>query len=191
MKALASPSKFHGAVEASFKGERKRRLWRIDILKGEYYLLILSEDIPGLEMLSDQFGFAGEYETKDYTSLLNRITNGSKWRFRIAANPTKSVPKENARGKVQAHVTEQYQKEWLINKSERCGFSVDKNDFEVVQSKWYKFYKMDSKRPVSIISAVFEGILTVTDEELFKKSMCEGIGREKAYGMGLLTVMSI
>ena len=31
--------------------------------------------------------------------------------------------------------------------------------------------------------------LTVTDAELFKKLLTEGIGRGKAYGLGLMTVI--
>ena len=38
MIALTSPQKFHGAVENSFSGERRRRLWRLDRLNGKLYL---------------------------------------------------------------------------------------------------------------------------------------------------------
>ena len=34
-----------------------------------------------------------------------------------------------------------------------------------------------------------EGILEITDLKKFKNAMISGIGREKAYGMGLLTVI--
>ena len=43
MIALAAPKRLHGAVERSFAGERKRRLWRLDYLGGKLYLLILSD----------------------------------------------------------------------------------------------------------------------------------------------------
>jgi len=39
------------------------------------------------------------------------------------------------------------------------------------------------------MAVTYEGILTVTDKERFRKTLIEGIGREKAYGMGLLTVV--
>ena len=35
----------------------------------------------------------------------------------------------------------------------------------------------------------FEGLLEVTDEELFRNMLVNGLGRGKAYGMGLMTVM--
>ena len=38
---------------------------------------------------------------------------------------------------------------------------------------------------------VYEGLLQVTDEENFRKILVEGLGREKAFGCGLLTVMRI
>ena len=42
-----------------------------------------------------------------------------------------------------------------------------------------------------MLSVTYEGVLTVVDAEIFKKALVNGIGREKAYGMGLLTVASI
>ena len=54
--ALASPQKFHGAVESAFPGGRRRRLWRLDTLNGKLYLLLLSEDVPDLTGLCAQFG---------------------------------------------------------------------------------------------------------------------------------------
>lgn len=49
MLAFANRRLFHGAVEAAFEGERKRRLWRIDRLGNACYLLIVSEDKPNLQ----------------------------------------------------------------------------------------------------------------------------------------------
>ena len=189
MKALVSPSKFHGAVENSFSGERSRRLWRIDDLNGKKYILILSETIPNLEHFAEQFGYVGKYETKDYSILLDRIMNGGKWRFRLTANPTIS----KSHGKVLAHITPKYQKKWLSDRAEKCGFSLDDDEFQIVQSKWYDFHKKDGDKSANIrlLSVTFEGILTISNAEKFKEILCNGIGREKAYGQGLLTVVRI
>ena len=190
MKALVNPNIFHGAVESSFEGERKRNLWRIDKLNGKQYILLLSEDKPNLESFSNQFGISGDYQTKDYTAFLKRIEQGGRWRFRLTANPTIRKTRNNG-GKTFAHITPEFQKKWLIERAEKNGFSLNETEFEPVQSSWYRFYKNECKRPVSILSVSFEGILTITDAELFKKTLCDGIGREKAYGMGLLTIVSI
>lgn len=189
MKALASPSKFHGAIEGSFSGERARRLWRIDTLNGKQYILVLSETIPNLEHFAKQFGYLEKYETKDYSRLLNRVADNEKWRFRLTANPTIS----KSHGKIMAHITSEYQKKWLMDRAERCGFSLHEDAFWTVQSKWYNFSKKDGDKSANIrlLSVTFEGVLTVTDAEKFKETLCRGIGREKAYGQGLMTIVRV
>lgn len=195
MKALQSPSKFHGAVESSFDGDRERRLWRLDELNGKKYIIILSQTVPNLKHFSEQYGFPNGYETKDYTPLLDRIENGGKWRFRLTANPTTAIHQENGskRGKNVPHITSDYQKKWLSDRAEKCGFLLEENNFQTVERKWYRFRKKsgENSQYVQLLSVTFEGILTVTDSEKFKDTLCGGIGREKAYGQGLLTVIRV
>lgn len=42
---------------------------------------------------------------------------------------------------------------------------------------------------VKLLGVTCEGILTVTDADGFRAALVSGMGRDKAYGMGLLTVM--
>ncbi len=187
MKALVSPNLFHGAIECSFDGARARRLWRIDDLNGKKYILLVSEAVPNLKQFAEQFGYAGEYETKDYTPFLNRILEGGRWQFRLTANPV--VSKMN--GKIMAHITPEFQKKWLGSRAQKLGFSVDKAEFQTVQSKWYDFRKKNGagSSRVRLLSVTFEGVLTVTDANRFRETLCNGIGREKAYGQGLMTII--
>lgn len=186
MKALVSPSLFHGAIERSFDGARERRLWRIDDLNGKKYILLLSEATPDLKGFSDQFGYAGEYETKDYTPLLNRISDNGTWQFKLTANPV--IAKSH--GKIMAHITPEFQKNWLYSRAEKLGFTLNADEFCTVQSKWYDFYKKNGGNArIRFLSVTFEGILTVTDPKQFTETLCNGIGREKAYGQGLLTIV--
>lgn len=193
MIALNSPNYFHGAVEDSFKGERKRNLWRIDKLNDKYYLMILSPDKPDLSQAVKDFGFPHNdpaWETRDYDGLLKRITAGSVWHFRLTANPIISKLNKNGRGMVYNHKTPAQQKKWLMDRSDPHGFKVTENSFDVVKNQWYQFKKRrDDSGIVSILGATFEGRLQVTDPEKFISSLNEGIGKEKAYGMGLLTIV--
>lgn len=194
MKALASPNLIHGAVEGAFQGEKTRKLWRIDNLAGHSYLLLLSDEVPYMEQISKQFGLVGKaaaWESKDYGKLLNRIESGGVWQFRLTANPTKCCrDEEGRRGTIKAHVTTYYQKQWLLERSVKNGFSVKESEFDVTKSYWQRFYKgSERKKPLTILTVTYEGILTVTDADLFRKTLMEGIGREKAFGMGMLTVV--
>lgn len=206
MLALTNRKLFHGAVESAFEGERKRRLWRIDRFGNIYYLLIVSEDKPDLKSAFEQFGpYQKEayWETKRYDALLDRIENGSVWQFRLTANPTVSSVKNKEgnhlekereklkRGTVYAHNVDAYQREWLKKKAERNGFHIEDKNFSVVQSQWMQFFKGKEGSRVSFLGVTYEGVLTVTDCEAFVKALTEGIGREKAYGMGMLTVVKV
>jgi CRISPR system Cascade subunit CasE len=194
MKALVSPNLLHGAIESAFPGERIRKLWRIDNLGGRCYLLLLSDRKPELSQAAKQFGVPEIdklWETKDYEKLLERIEDNTVWQFRLTANPTKCCSGENGeRGTVRAHITPYYQKKWFLERGEKYGFRVKEADFTVTESSWKRFYKgAERKKAVTLLSVSYEGILTVTDSEKFRKALTDGLGRGKAFGMGMLTVV--
>lgn len=190
--ALSNPQKFHGAIESAFMEDRERNLWRIDNLGNELYLLLLSQHRPELSGIVKQFGYDEEpAETKTYEPLLDKIVNGSRWQFRLTANPTKCIKKGNddaLRGKVKALVSVEQQEQWLFDHADAYGFALKPGDFRVTRTHTYTF-KKQGKHRVSIHSVTFDGVLTVIDSEKFLSALTSGIGRGKAYGNGLLTVV--
>jgi CRISPR system Cascade subunit CasE len=184
----------HGTLESSFPGERQHPLWRLDHLNGKTYLLLLSHDKPDLTHGEETFGFSGRgWETRDYSSLLQRIAQDTLWRFRLVANPTKSMPDPSGgkRGKVRAHTVPKHQKQWLREQGEKHGFQVTEESFDAVGQQWLHFLKGKERgRAVSLLAVTYEGVLRVTDPERFRETLCRGLGRGKAYGMGLLTVVA-
>ncbi len=189
--ALSSYSMFHGAVESAFEPRQGRNLWRIDKLNGAYYLLLLSEAKPDMSAFIRQFCSPGtKAETKEYEQLLNRIKNGQYWHFRLVASPTYRIYEgKGQKGKIAAHLTEEKQMEWLMQKAEKCGFAVSDGSFRVIgkERKLFRRNKEETSH-VNMLLVTFEGELTVTDTEAFCKALCNGIGREKAFGAGMLTV---
>ena len=196
MRALVSPSRFHGAIEKASTDERNRKLWRIDSLGGRCYLMILSEKEENWKPVADQYGAEGaQVESRNYNTLLNRIQQNSEWHFLLRANPTiakKEKGNIKSRGKVLACFSNELQKKWLLERAEKNGFSLNEEDFLVTEKKWYSFYKGNEKKNhhVRMLAITYEGILTVTDVSLFRNALTKGIGREKAYGMGMLTIVS-
>ena len=190
MQALENPEILHGMTETCFSGEKQRILWRLDELNGETILLLLSPNKPDCKSIAEQIGKGKDFwETKDYKPLIDRIQPGTIWRFRLAANPVVNVPQgDGKRGKVKAITIAAHQREWLVRQAERSGFLLAPNQFDVVQNEWRIF--RNKGRTISLLCTVFEGILTVSDAAQFIETLQKGIGRGKAYGMGLLTIMS-
>ena len=187
--ALSSPNRIHGAVESAFAG-RERKLWRIDSLSGKTYLLLVSESRPELRNVAEQFGTERGWESRDYSPFLEKIQAGDRRRFRLTANPViaKSAG-DGSRGRVLAHVTVEQQERWLAERADKHGFSLSGEEFAVVNSRWVSLRKgREDGRTVTFREVTFEGVLTVTDAELFRSALKNGIGREKAYGCGMLTV---
>ena len=83
--------------------------------------------------------------------------------------------------------------EFFFDSTEKNGFLVNKNELAItnIGKKLFRRKKEDGKKETreNLVSATFEGILTVTDEEKFRETLVMGIGRKKAYGFGLLTII--
>ena len=191
MAALSAPQKLHGAVESAFAGERRRRLWRLDRLGERLYLLLLSEDAPELSGVVEQFGTGAAAETRSYDPLFAAGGAGQLLAVSADRKPHQKLQRPQnpaARGTVAAHCTTQYQKQWLLSARRKARLALREEEFTVTRVQWQHFAKHGT-RPVTLLAVTYEGVLQVTDAEQFRALLCQGMGRGKAYGLGLMTVM--
>ena len=176
--ALSNPNLFHGALCQAFDDPREKKLWRIDQLVSGIYLLIEEA--------------ANCWQYKVYDPFIDKLREDSKWHFRLVACPTHSVmDRENPdskRGKVYPHVTPKYQKQWLLDRCEKHGMELSDDSFQIMADRTFSFKKTSSNRKVTLLSVTFEGTLKITNVDLFKELLIQGIGRGKGYGLGLLTI---
>ena len=191
-RALSSPQRLHAALENCFKNdvEKYRTLWRIDSLNDHLYILILSKYRPDFSNFEAQF-CSDKGQSKEYAPFLNSIQNGQTVKFRLRANPTQSKSLPNQRGKVFPLLSNEGRKEWLLKRAENNGFSLESDYFEVIEVIPQRFYRKQNEKPVLITSVTYEGQLTIIDILKFKNLLVNGIGRGKAYGCGLMTVIPI
>ncbi|MGW2339472.1 type I-E CRISPR-associated protein Cas6/Cse3/CasE [Streptomyces sp. NPDC001661] len=156
------------------------------------------------------------WQTRPYTPLLDRLTTDSQWAFRLTANPIHHIRrKPDEPTKRTAHVTPTHQMGWLLQRQEACGFRVlektdqqrllpsgttqtqephhgDRYQLTVHNERRLAFDKTrtTSRRgsAVSLVTVTFDGRLQITDPELMRRTLTQGIGKAKAYGCGLLTL---
>lgn len=191
-KDLTHLGAYHNWVESCFpiemaNGERKRHLWRIDILNGKQYLLVLSEEKPDKKAFA-KYGVDNTVMVKSYDGFLSKLNVGQIMLFKLTANPT------HCNGdKVYPHITIEQQNKWLSDRANKLGFEFleSKNGmptFDIVSREW-KILKRRGSQNVRLSVVTYQGILKINDLDLFKKMLLNGIGREKAFGMGLMTVI--
>lgn len=198
MKDLTHLGCYHAWVEDSFprflKENRSRKLWRIDNIYDKYYLLVLSESKPDIEKF-EKYGLESSAEVKDYNKFLDSLKEGMRAKFRVKLNTVRAYKDEknpSKRGRIMP-VPHEKLNEFLIDKATRNGFEVKPYEFEISKIDKEYFMHIDKgetkKSRKEIVSATYEGVLTITDLEKFKAALINGIGKKKAYGCGFLTII--
>ena len=187
-----------------------RVLWRLDCppaVRGaaprqgspSCALYISSPVAPDPSHIVEEAGYAteGGVIVRDMSTFLDGLSAGQRWGFRLCVNPTfRESSQVNAQGrkKVLAHVTQDQQTQWVLERAEKCGFRVltsaelggDLPILEDVERSIAEFKHKEHR--VTLGVATFEGVLEVTDPEALRRVLIYGIGRGKAYGCGLMTL---
>ncbi|MFF0541992.1 type I-E CRISPR-associated protein Cas6/Cse3/CasE [Nocardia thailandica] len=211
-KFLASPQAAHAAVVSSFPPDEPRTptadrdsgrvLWRIDQRDHQVALYVVSPTEPDFTHVVEQAGWptTTAWATRKYTPLLDRLSPGDRWHFRLTANPVKAkggIPAsstEARRGKPHGLVRSE-QLTWLQNKAHHHGFSLgacvgpdgeEVPDVIVTDRGTHRFRRHE--HTVTLSTATFEGTLSVADPEALRAALVNGIGRAKGYGCGLMTL---
>lgn len=185
---LTHLGRYHGWIQSCFPQvpdgtPRPRNLWRIDHVHGRDYLLLMSPEKPDIRTL-EKYGVHGTARTKTYDHFISNLATNGLYRFRLVANPVHCVG-----DKVYPHVTIDQQKQWLIDRQARNGFRL--LSFDLTSRSYKPLIHEPRKTPIKLSQAAFEGVLQITDMNAFKSMLTQGIGHERAYGMGLMTVMPL
>jgi CRISPR system Cascade subunit CasE len=122
-----------------------------------------------------------------------RFLKGQRLLFRLAANPTRRLSrhsldaKEASIGK-RVPVPAASLVDWLVRQAEKGGFRVEQ-DATTFQTGYAYVNKNGSGQRLR--SVLFNGLLEVTDADIFRQTVIRGIGSGKAFGFGLLSVTPV
>ncbi len=164
-----------------------------------FYLVSENEPIDELDVW--------DLDVKHYDPMLK---SGQKLAFSLRANPIVSKRDENDKqhrhdvvmdekfrlkmengGNVKLNMPDIVQRkgsEWLLRKGDMNGFSIDGEQVRVDAYQNHKLFKPKGKHHVSFNTVDIMGTLTVTDPDMFRDALFEGIGPSKGFGCGLLLV---
>lgn len=205
-KLILNPQAMHAAVRASFPPDidenHGRLLWRLDQREHTHTLYIVGPERPDVANIVEQAGWETRPgQTADYDAFLSKINRGQRWHFEIVVNPVIAKSRgEGKRGRRVPLASADSQLGWLIERSARHGFTIVPNeetqqpDARVVGRDELNFRhgKDDDRRSrVSLRAVRIEGTLEVSDAELLRETLVQGIGRGRAYGCGLLTLAKV
>lgn len=154
---------------------------------------------------------------RDYRPLLDRLRAHDEFRFRLTANPVQTskrpatltdAQRKRAENEVLGraarlgHRTVSHQARWLTARMERWGFDIPASsasaavgemvpDMRIVGRERLSFVHKGSPARVVVQAVTYEGRLCVTDPDVLRETLTNGIGPAKAYGCGLLTLAPV
>lgn len=160
----------HQVVESAFPEQKKAFYQKDDTL------VVYSEKGPLTSFANEVYIL----ETCEFNidELLRTLTK----MFSLQVNPIRRV-----NGKY-TKVHNDELEEWLTRKFEEVGCSL--KNFIVARSGWDVFNKPNNTNQVSLYCREINGILEISNPELFKEKYFAGIGQGKAFGYGLIQLLN-
>jgi CRISPR system Cascade subunit CasE len=163
-------------------------------------ILVQSRTIPDWAGIGVKGWLANADPAIDLNQRLNldSLKVGERFRFRLRANPCVC-----RNGKRQGLLRLEEQERWIERKGMLHGFAMPqlaafdfsessqaRGDVRVSQEQMLRG-KQHSGNGIRIFSALYDGILMVTEPDKFRDVLQTGIGHGKAMGLGLLSVVPI
>lgn len=209
---FADVQHMHRTVQSAFPelppGSTARKdhgvLWRIEAAGSGYTMLVQSRSKPSWNELPHGY-LAAPAEVREMRSLLDAITPGRRFAFRLVAVPLHSLPGERdengelKRGRKISLRNPDDQIAWIIRRGERHGFVIPAGahgDPNVAPSpcppvRGRKAEGSGKVNKITVSAVRFDGQLVVTDAEALTAAVKDGISSAKAYGCGLLSLFPL
>jgi CRISPR system Cascade subunit CasE len=186
-KDLSNAHKLHQRIMQAFPDEEQRNCPR-----GDWHILFRQEPDSDLVLVQSGIepdwsklpeGYLSGYDGKPVAFDTVQLSAGRVLQFRLKANPSK---RDKETRKTIGLFRRPDQLGWIERKADRCGFKLCGVD--VIPSPNVFGMKGKGSSPIRITTALYQGILEITDSGQFLSGLRQGIGRGKSYGCGLLSV---
>lgn len=183
--ALKDAQKMHRLVSGFFQMQRKEAeiLYRCrerDLFVDLYMYSASPVDpdrvLPGMRLVAQ----------RDVTSWIESMQDGDIFQFQLVTFPFRKVAETGAKNSRRRALRTQVERfAWLNRKAEQGGF-------QILSAEESPAEKLTAYRPdevgghLTVDAFCYTGLLRVSDVVQFRRTVCTGIGPEKAYGLGML-----
>lgn len=205
---LDRPHEIHRTLSQAFANVSAARiLFRAERpANSEPVVLVQSQIQPDWERARARLDHVREVETREFG--LTRLREGQQLRFKLQCRPSRREFVRGGTGRRIALTSPEDLFDWLAKKGSRSGF-------QLVEAGFDRVYWLDSRSSVrgqlqgvaksgaglpsrmrvkdepTLGGVLFEGTLSVTDSDALRTAVSSGIGPQKAFGFGLLSLASI
>lgn len=183
--ALRDCQKMHRLVTGLFSAARKDAevLYRCRVRGAVADLYVYSGVPADHNRILQGMRLAGQ---KDVTSWLTAMETGSVYGFQLLTMPFKKTAEEGRKNSRRCVLrTREERLGWLERKAGQGGFRVLYAD-ENAPEKVFGQHSLDAGGKLALDAYCYTGRLQITDAEAFRRTIREGIGPNKAYGLGML-----
>ncbi|WP_280396332.1 type I-E CRISPR-associated protein Cas6/Cse3/CasE [Nocardia brasiliensis] len=218
-RLIGNPQVAHAAVLGGISAQplNERVLWRLEPeTSHRSVLLVLSQSKPSWDHVIEQAGWTGaefpQISIKSYVPLLDQVTEGALFRFKVRASPTYATKQISApspaqqrrlaeprpRGVRLPHRNEEHQYNWFLERAAaKWGFIVETTDsgqplLAITERQRVSFRKRrDAGHRVTLHTATYEGALRILDAESARYCLLHGVGTARGYGCGLVSIAPV
>lgn len=185
---LGNPEHAHAEILSLFEPGSSRPLFRVDNKKNEKIVYMVSENMPNVERWNNRFGIKpGQSlcQSADYEAFLASIKKGDLMSFKITAVPTKTTNGKKVSLDYKSALN------WMSRKLIKGGAIPVEDSLMQAEEQSVKFRKgfASTTHEVYYRTRTYEGIFEVENVDKVVDMLRHGIGRQKAYGCGMLTVV--
>ena len=202
--ANARASEMHKLLMTAFRGldsdTARRDVGLLYRLEGggaseEQVLLVQSHAEPCWDAPSEaELVVNGGVDVKEIGSIFGVMSEGRMLRFRVLLNARSRINiSADIRGTNKINLDVPDLVDWFGRRRGTLGFALSKGGGGEVQldvsrrQLVSRGYNLDD----AIMGCMVDGVLSITDNEVFERTVREGVGRARTYGFGLLSLMPV
>ena len=184
-QALSDCQKMHRLVSGLFDAARQDGdiLYRTNMVADQLHLYLYAS-VPVTEETKKRY----QVSQRDLAPWLERLRAGQYLKFDLIASPSKKVSvdgQKNSRRRILRDPAER--QAWLERKAEQSGFMICQV-MEQEQLHVSGKHHADKGGTMYHDAYHYQGVLRITDTDVFRNALRKGIGSGKAYGFGMMMV---